>query len=66
VYLNTRLCSDGISVFERGLKIRDNAAIPGNCMIECPEDRAYDRADGKPSEADGHPEEVVEYHFRVK
>ncbi len=33
-YYNDRLCQDGITVFERGLKIRDGARIPGNCMVE--------------------------------
>ncbi|MCK9253319.1 MAG: glucose-1-phosphate adenylyltransferase [Clostridiales bacterium] len=33
-YSNTRLCQDGITVFERGLKIRDGAVVPGNCMVE--------------------------------
>ncbi len=33
-YRNVRLCKDGITVFERGLKIRDGAVIPGNCMVE--------------------------------
>ncbi|HBP37946.1 MAG TPA: glucose-1-phosphate adenylyltransferase [Clostridiales bacterium] len=51
-YLNTRICSGGITVFDRGLKIRDNAVIPGNSMVECPA--------GKDSD------EAVEYRFRVK
>lgn len=33
-YSNNRLCQDGITVFERGLKIRDAAIVPGNCMVE--------------------------------
>jgi len=33
-YSNHRLCQNGITVFERGLKIRDSAIIPGNCMVE--------------------------------
>ncbi|MDW7656005.1 MAG: glucose-1-phosphate adenylyltransferase [Bacillota bacterium] len=33
-YINKRLCQDGITVFERGLKIRDAAIVPGNCMVE--------------------------------
>jgi glucose-1-phosphate adenylyltransferase len=33
-YSNSRLCQDGITVFERGLKIRDAAIVPGNCMVE--------------------------------
>ncbi|NLO35770.1 MAG: glucose-1-phosphate adenylyltransferase [Clostridiaceae bacterium] len=33
-YSNTRFCQDGITVFERGLKIRDGAVVPGNCMVE--------------------------------
>lgn len=51
-YVNSKICSGGISVFERGLKIRDNVELPGNCMVECPTGRDSD--------------EVVEYHFRVK
>jgi glucose-1-phosphate adenylyltransferase len=50
-YLNPRICSGGITVFERGLRIRQNAMIPGNCMIGCPENPDCD--------------EVVESHFRV-
>ncbi len=33
-YYNDKLCQDGITVFERGLKIRSGAVIPGNCMVE--------------------------------
>lgn len=33
-YTNNTLCQNGITVFERGLKIRDGAIIPGNCMVE--------------------------------
>jgi len=51
IYTNAKICTHGISVFERGLKIRDNAVIPGNCMIECPPGRDSD--------------DFVEYHFRV-
>jgi glucose-1-phosphate adenylyltransferase len=50
-YLNNRICSGGITVFERGLKIRANAVIPGNSMVGRPEGRDNDQ--------------VVEGHFRV-
>ena len=50
-YTNHKLCSNGITVFERGLKIRDGVSIPGNCMIERPEDVESD--------------EFIEYAFRV-
>jgi glucose-1-phosphate adenylyltransferase len=50
-YTNHKLCSNGITVFERGLKIRDGVSIPGNCMIERPEDVDSD--------------EFIEYAFRV-
>lgn len=33
-YTNHKLCTDGIVVFERGLKIKDGAVIPGNSMID--------------------------------
>ena len=43
VYTNKKICSEGICVFERGLKIKDGVAIPGNSMIdtdvEAPEDQ---------------------------
>ncbi len=51
-YKNNKLLSDGITVFERGLKIRDGAVIPGNCMIECP--------------ADFQSDDIIEYQFRVR
>src|SRR5659263_109196 len=41
-YLNTKICTDGIVVIERGLKIKDNAIIPANCQIDC--DAAVDPA----------------------
>jgi glucose-1-phosphate adenylyltransferase len=50
-YLNNRICSEGITVFERGLKIRESAVIPGNSMVGRPEARDND--------------DVVEGHFRV-
>lgn len=50
-YTNTKLCSNGITVFERGLKIRDEATIPGNCMVEHQDDQDSD--------------EFIEYSFRV-
>jgi glucose-1-phosphate adenylyltransferase len=34
-YLNTKICSGGIVVIERGLKIKDNAVIPANCQVDC-------------------------------
>ncbi len=34
-YLNPKICTDGVVVFERGLKIKDNAIIPANCQIDC-------------------------------
>ena len=33
-YTNHKICSQGISVFERGLVIKDDAVIPGNSMID--------------------------------
>ena len=33
-YINHKICSEGICVFERGLKIKDGAVIPGNSMID--------------------------------
>ena len=33
-YTNKKLCSEGICVFERGLKIKDGAVIPGNSMVD--------------------------------
>ena len=50
-YANPRLCSNGITVFERGLKIRDSAVIPGNCMVE------YQDGLG--------PDDIIESSFRV-
>jgi len=34
-YLNKKICSDGIVVIERGLKIKDHAIIPANCQVDC-------------------------------
>lgn len=34
-YLNTKICSDGIVVFEKGLKIKDHAVIPANSQVDC-------------------------------
>ena len=34
----SRTCSDDITVIERGLRIRQGAEIPGNCMVEPRED----------------------------
>ena len=33
-YINHKICSQGICVFERGLKIKDGAVIPANSMID--------------------------------
>jgi len=33
-YLNKKICTDGIVVIERGLKIKDHAIIPANCQID--------------------------------
>jgi len=52
-YLNTRICTDGIVVIERGLKIKDHAVIPANCQIDC--DIAVDPALN-----------VIEEMFRVR
>lgn len=51
-YLNKKICSDGITVFERGLSIREDVVIPGNCMVELP-----DKSDS---------DEYIEYQFRVR
>ena len=48
----SQYCQDDITVFERGLKIRDNVEIPGNCMIEIGEDEDSN--------------EIIEYTFRVR
>jgi glucose-1-phosphate adenylyltransferase len=50
-YVNKKLCEGGITVFERGLCIREGVHIPGNCMIEL----------GEGVESD----EIIEYSFRV-
>ncbi|MBN1891210.1 MAG: glucose-1-phosphate adenylyltransferase [Clostridiales bacterium] len=34
-YINTKICSEGIVVFEKGLKIKDNAVIPANSQVDC-------------------------------
>ena len=34
-YHNTKICSDGIVVIEKGLKIKDHAIIPANCQVDC-------------------------------
>ncbi len=34
-YLNTHICSGGIVVIEKGLKIKDQAIIPANCQVDC-------------------------------
>lgn len=51
-YLNKKLCSEGICVFERGLKIKDGAVIPANCMVDTDV-----KADGEKS--------VIESTFRA-
>lgn len=33
-YLNTKLCTSGITVFDRAIRIRDGAVICGNSMVE--------------------------------
>ncbi len=45
-------CQDQITVFERGLKVRDKVEIPGNCMVEIGDD--------------GESNELIEYTFRVR
>ena len=50
-YTNHKLCSEGICVFERGLKIKDGAKIPGNSMID--------------SDVDAGDDSVIEDKFRV-
>ncbi|MGI6333441.1 MAG: glucose-1-phosphate adenylyltransferase [Saccharofermentanales bacterium] len=52
IFRNSKLCSDGITVFERGLKISDHAQIPGNCMVEYREGQEMD--------------DIIEYQFRVR
>lgn len=52
-YYNKKICTEGIVVFERGLKIKDNAIIPANCQIDC--------------DLEVDPEEnVIEEVFRVR
>jgi len=34
-YLNTKICTNGIVVIERGLKIKDHSVIPPNCQVDC-------------------------------
>lgn len=34
-YLNTHICSEGIVVIEKGLKIKDHSIIPANCQVDC-------------------------------
>lgn len=52
IHLDEKLCSGGMTVFERGLSIRDGAVIPGNCMVAMP--------DGQEADA------VIAYKFRVR
>ncbi len=51
-YINGKICSEGIVVIERGLKISDHAVIPANCQVDS--DLEVDPA-----------ENVVEEVFRV-
>ncbi|NLW89172.1 MAG: glucose-1-phosphate adenylyltransferase [Clostridiaceae bacterium] len=51
-YINTRICSEGIVVIEKGLKIKENAIIPANSQVDC---------DIKTNES----ENVIEETFRV-
>ena len=51
-YTNKKLCSEGICVFERGLKIKDGAKICQNSMVD---------SDVEASEEDS----VIESTFRV-
>ena len=34
----SRICSDDITVVERGVRIREGAEVPGNCMVEYRDD----------------------------
>ena len=52
VYTNKKICSEGICVFERGLKIKDGAVIPGNSMIDTDVEASDDQS-------------VIESTFRV-
>lgn len=52
-YINKKICTEGIVVFERGLKIKDHAVIPGNCQIDCDLDVEADK-------------NVIEEVFRVR
>jgi glucose-1-phosphate adenylyltransferase len=38
----SRICSDDITVVERGLRLREGADIPGNCMVEFRDDVTLD------------------------
>ena len=51
-YVNTKICTHGIVVIEKGLKIKDHAVIPANCQIDS--DLEVDNASN-----------VVEETFRV-
>ncbi len=51
-YTNHKICSEGICVFERGLKIKDGAVIPANSMIDSDVEVSDD-------------ESVIESTFRV-
>ena len=33
-YLNTHICSEGIVVIEKGLKIKENSLIPANSQVD--------------------------------
>jgi uncharacterized protein (UPF0248 family) len=34
----SRICSDDITVVERGVHLREGAEVPGNCMVEYRDD----------------------------
>lgn len=34
-YHNPKICTDGIVVIEKGLKIKDYSVIPANCQVDC-------------------------------
>ncbi len=39
-YINRKLCSNGISVIEDNVRIREGVTIPGNCMVEVMSDES--------------------------
>lgn len=54
--INKKLCSGGITVFERGLCIRPGVLIPGNSMVEIPDGAVVEN----------YSDEYIEYTFRVR